>query len=1072
MPTVATGNISYDNTGSVYAVTEDVVYGDVNSDSKIDLLDMILLKSYVTDESTEGFSVKSADLDGDGKISAKDVVELSMYLINQTGSFSYEMNVDTDGDGLCDYVEKEMLKTDYLKKDTDGDGLNDYAEVYLCNTDPLSADTGKSGISDSLKDADGDKLTNAEEIKYGTSPSAIDTDEDGLDDYTEVSKYKTDPLKCDTDGDGISDNGEIILGLDPLKSMTDTKIADAERIFEQELSWDDKLLKTINGEDSPYSLSVSVKAAGYISESINIDVSLYSNYLQNDSVEGDIVDIDYNDDLKFESMTINFDVSENAEKYFIFRYFDDIGMLVPVDTQYDGNRVYTVSAEDGTYCIVDIEKWMSNNAETAKFYDNTQESVKSSEVSESLEVYFLMYVYKSLADGARNSVAKASRAIIDYCNKQGRDVKIYYASYIGSTVVSKETQNNYVSNTSTDEEITEMLSRSGAAQGSLDTTDFNFSLTRALKKSLLEVSGVNENSKKYCFIVDINFEPVCASNIAVVDEMKSYGVDFSFICNDTNDNIVNYEILSSDGKYYSWNPDFSGIVIDKVIDGETDVISYNYETGLFGNVSFKCQITYDWYKAANGKYTDEEIKKLGLPDSDNDGKYDFEEISWDYVTIENGEVVLPTFAEICNKNIASASGIVQFMQVCKAKGVSIDFSATKVLVLKSNPLLIDSDFDGIDDIIDDTPSRESATEIDSNILDDSNIFDYSEQNNIEIKENGKFEYVNIEGSNSVKKPTVTYTRFANSDKRTVSKFRILYCNKPSDFKITIDSVYDNDFEMHILNTIDAVKSKEYEVVKDENNNITTFVFSTLNDESEEEYTASSPSWEYFIELYITPDENIPVGKNKYTIKFEQDNWIYAPNGGVALNRKENYAGVYLKDDALRVLMEDTREQWEANKDKLNSFPTSLASNIARVFYDGNKEKKYLYMAQGGEYEIASDVSTVVTYTGFVLEFVPNNSVTSVVSELCTIVGAITTYKANYPVGRLDFQKSITNLVDELLKYDTKDMSMVLYRYDKAIKDHEQFECEKWRGDYIYRYKTLDNLLFNRKNVLRLSFENL
>ncbi|MBR6600075.1 MAG: hypothetical protein IKK88_07215, partial [Oscillospiraceae bacterium] len=138
LPTVATGNISYDNSGSVYAATEDVVYGDVNSDSKIDLLDMLLLKSYVTDKSTDGFSVKSADLDGDGKISVKDVVELSMYLLNQTGSFSYEMNVDTDGDGLCDYVEKEMLKTDYQKKDTDGDGLDDYSEVYLCNTDPLS----------------------------------------------------------------------------------------------------------------------------------------------------------------------------------------------------------------------------------------------------------------------------------------------------------------------------------------------------------------------------------------------------------------------------------------------------------------------------------------------------------------------------------------------------------------------------------------------------------------------------------------------------------------------------------------------------------------------------------------------------------------------------------------------------------------------------------------------------------------------------------------------------------------------------------------------------------------------
>ena len=53
-----------------------------------------------------------------------------MYLLSKTGSFSYEMNIDTDGDGLCDYVEKEILRTDYNKKDTDGDGLDDYSEVY------------------------------------------------------------------------------------------------------------------------------------------------------------------------------------------------------------------------------------------------------------------------------------------------------------------------------------------------------------------------------------------------------------------------------------------------------------------------------------------------------------------------------------------------------------------------------------------------------------------------------------------------------------------------------------------------------------------------------------------------------------------------------------------------------------------------------------------------------------------------------------------------------------------------------------------------------------------------------
>ena len=37
-PTVETGNIFCDNSGSVHAVTNDVLYGDVNSDSKIDIL--------------------------------------------------------------------------------------------------------------------------------------------------------------------------------------------------------------------------------------------------------------------------------------------------------------------------------------------------------------------------------------------------------------------------------------------------------------------------------------------------------------------------------------------------------------------------------------------------------------------------------------------------------------------------------------------------------------------------------------------------------------------------------------------------------------------------------------------------------------------------------------------------------------------------------------------------------------------------------------------------------------------------------------------------------------------------
>lgn len=54
-------------------------------------------------------------------------------------------------------------------------------------------------------DTDGDGLTDAEEIFYGTDPDTADSDGDGLSDGAEV-QHGTNPLNPDSDGDGVQDD--------------------------------------------------------------------------------------------------------------------------------------------------------------------------------------------------------------------------------------------------------------------------------------------------------------------------------------------------------------------------------------------------------------------------------------------------------------------------------------------------------------------------------------------------------------------------------------------------------------------------------------------------------------------------------------------------------------------------------------------------------------------------------------------------------------------------------------------------------------------------------------------------
>lgn len=129
---------------------------------------------------------------------------------DETSPIAADEFVDSDADGIADFWELALFGDTMScvpADDLDGDGLSNLYE-FLAQTHPFTKYTGDAnyGIgatestSDAVRDPDGDGLANIDEQRIGTNPMLADTDDDGLNDYTEINGVTIDGVKV-----GVSD---------------------------------------------------------------------------------------------------------------------------------------------------------------------------------------------------------------------------------------------------------------------------------------------------------------------------------------------------------------------------------------------------------------------------------------------------------------------------------------------------------------------------------------------------------------------------------------------------------------------------------------------------------------------------------------------------------------------------------------------------------------------------------------------------------------------------------------------------------------------------------------------------
>ena len=586
-----------------------------------------------------------------------------------------------------------LFGVDPGEKDSDKDGLSNYVEIYITGTSPTVADTDGDGVLDVDEDADEDGLSNKVELNLGTDLAKKDTDNDGLDDYTEVYEWYTNPCKGDTDGDGVSDGDEVTLGLHPLRKKTDGVTLDSQRTFTQELrseNIDEQLLSKENGAIP----SLSLTASGNINSSVSVTVSDSSDFSDSRAIVGEPIDI-YCENM--ESGTISFALQKESTYSFmgttdagtikntklICKYRED-GTTEYLMTRFD-EVTHTISADiesEGTYFVLDVRTLFNElgldfpELETSANAMSASVSTSSSSAMAQADIVFLIDTTGSMGDEI-NNVKNNIVSFIDVLKEKGVSAGLALIDYqdlevdgMDSTRVHKNGSSNWFYNL-------DQYKASISALQLGDGGDWPESAVDALETAR-RLDMRPSAGKIFVLVTDADYKNDNRYGVSSMAEeiqlLKNLGITCAVVSSSSCKSDYYDLYTETNGIWADINGDFKSELMRLADKIGTDIVAGGYWIYLEGPVPIPVRL-------------DEEPVAGSTVDTDKDGIPDVDELLGvdPSVNLELESVL----ARLGSRPVETTFGTIQMYRY------------------KSNPAAVDTDFDGIDDK-EDTSKRNNS----------------------------------------------------------------------------------------------------------------------------------------------------------------------------------------------------------------------------------------------------------------------------------------------------------------------------------------------------------------------------